>query len=61
MITDDDATALSSGRTRLQLESATVNIFSMPHLYDNDNNLNIVYTVNNAVNTLAYTIPVVAG
>ena len=43
------------------LEGATVNIFSMSHLYYHDDDFNIIDCVNDPVNALAYTISVVAG
>ena len=44
-----------------RLEGAAVNIFSMSHLYYQYDNFDIINTINNSVNSLAYTIPVVAG
>ena len=44
-----------------RLECASVDIFSVSYLYNNDNKLIVFDTVDNAVSSLPYTIPIVAG
>ncbi len=43
------------------LESATIYILSMPHLYNNDNKFFVLNTVYNSTRTLTNTIFIVAG